>query len=171
MDAESLKVKNPELLEYCGPTSVGGLISRIASESTEQPAMTPTHADLAAAMETVRKPVYKQIVDGPDGLIGYRTSAYAAACELIARHVAENAGRLRVVRPLEWENFFDDADAQYFSKTIFGMYRACRYEWSFQGKATRVNNLEEGKAACQADYDERIAAALAPAFPAKEQLK
>lgn len=31
MDAESLKVKNPELLEYCGPTSVGGLITRIAS--------------------------------------------------------------------------------------------------------------------------------------------
>lgn len=33
MDAESLKVKNPELLEYCGPTSVGGLITRIASET------------------------------------------------------------------------------------------------------------------------------------------
>lgn len=31
MDAESLKVKNPELLEYCGPTSAGGLIMRIAS--------------------------------------------------------------------------------------------------------------------------------------------
>ena len=31
MDAESLKVKNLELLEYCGPTSTGGLIMRIAN--------------------------------------------------------------------------------------------------------------------------------------------
>ena len=89
------------------------------------------------------------------------------AAWMLARWLVANAGRLRVVRPLEWENFFDDADAQYFAKTIFGMYRACRYEWSFQGKATRVNNLEEGKSACQADYDDRLAAALAPAFPTK----
>lgn len=148
--------------------------------------MTPTPADLAAALETVR--VLSPIIDNDGRLImslteSRKVASYDAACELIARWLAENAGRLRVVRPLEWhkECIINNQDRHFMASGAFGTLMTVtedgkKDKWVynpdcgdyFGGNNVPCDSLEDGKARCEAIYADRLAAALAPAFPAKE---
>lgn len=116
----------------------------------------PTTNAIREAMATVRK--------GPDSPAD---ALYVDACELLAREFVglTSAGELVRVKGLEWECFFpDDPESQHFARTIFGMYRATYYEWSFKGKTKTTGSIEESKAQAEANYRERLAAAMEPLY-------
>lgn len=142
--------------------------------------MNPTPADLAAAMETVRNPPSYVESRRQSGLsMGVvNRDKYIVACELIARHVAANAGRQRVVRPLEW------ADRDCFAShsiTVFGRIEVWNVDLGWHWRliaddgrvifSRRCDSLADGKAKAEAWYNERLAPALAPAFPEVEGKK
>ena len=113
--------------------------------------MNPTPAELAAAIETVRKGDEK-----PDSV---DPQEWYPACELLARWLAENAGRLRVVP--------DRGDLWSFLRDVLSQGAAIQMDYSagkyggYEAYSARV----DAAARERADY---IAAALSPAFPVKE---
>lgn len=143
---------------------------------------TTTPEALAAAMETVRNTAYgrtyvRRTADGEQ-------RSYLDDCELLARWLVENAGRLRVVRSLEWhkECIINNQDRHFMASGAFGTLMTVtedgkKDKWVynpdcgdyFGGNNVPCDSLEDGKARCEAIYADRLAAALAPAFPAKEE--
>lgn len=143
--------------------------------------MTPTPADLAAELETVRKPRPLVIHTKKGDLVG-PDPKYADACELLARWLAENAGRLLVAKGLEWskETLVNKRDRHLVASGAFGTLMTVtedgqKDKWVynpdcsdyFGGNNIPCDSLADGKAKCEAIYADRLAAALAPAFPTK----
>lgn len=131
--------------------------------------------EIREAMKVVRKPTYERIVDGPDGLVGYRTPAYTAACELLARWLVEHAGELVRVRPLEWEDWIDSEGlpASRAISVFSILYVQCDHdEWYwkycvdeyYDEGMEACESLADGKAKAEQWYRTRLAAAMEPLF-------
>lgn len=136
--------------------------------------MTPTPEALAAALETVRKGC-------PAGSLR-KWTIYVDCCELLARWLAENAGRLLVAKGLEWskETLVNKRDRHLVASGAFGTLMTVtedgqKDKWVynpdcsdyFGGNNIPCDSLADGKAKCEAIYADRLAPALAPAFPTK----
>lgn len=129
----------------------------------------PDPAALADALATVRKGPPAKSDDGSysqsDCVVFYEAES------LLARWLAANAGELWRVRGLEWRPT-EDGTNEFETDSPAGGYavRLCQnktYRWLFYGErgvSKPCDSIEDGKAACEAHYRSRLAAALEPAI-------